>query len=113
MGRTMKGGAVTKLFLVFFLPIILVLRDDKGTLAVFVPELHYNSQLPKHLVLDKPEGKKSLIEIEVKTGKKESDQKQTDGRCIFKGKEYVWGETRVVVMDVTHVPVKVVDGRIL
>ena len=80
----MKGGAVTKLFLVFFLPIILVLRDDKGTLAVFVPELHYNSQLPKHLVLDKPGEKKSLIEIEVKTGKKESDQKQTGAQNFDK-----------------------------
>merc|ERR1712136_478687 len=81
MGRTMKGGAVTKLFLVFLLPIILVLLDDKGTLAVFVPELHYNSQLPKYLVLDKPGEKKSLVEIEGKTGKKEADQKQTGPMC--------------------------------
>merc|ERR1712224_558417 len=76
--RTMKGGVVTKLRLIVFLPSILGLWDDKGTLAVSVPQIHDNSQFPKFLVLDKPGGKKSLIEIEGKTGRKESIQKQTE-----------------------------------
>jgi len=74
----MKGGVVIKLRLIVFLPSILVLWDDKGTLAVSVPQMHDNSQFPKFLVLDKPGGKKSLIEIEGKTGRKESVQKQTE-----------------------------------
>jgi len=73
----MKGGVVTKLRLVVFLPIILVLWDDKGTLAGSVPQTHDSSQFSKFLVRDKPGGKKSLIEIEGKTGRKESVQKQT------------------------------------
>merc|ERR1712135_195619 len=77
MGGTMKGGVVTKLRLVVFLPIILVLWDDKGTLAGSVPQMHDRSQFSKFLVRDKPGGKKSLIEIEGKTGRKESVQKQT------------------------------------
>ena len=72
----MKGGVVTKLRLIVFLPSILVLWDDKGTFAVSVPQMHDNSQFPKFLVLDKPDGKKSLIEIVGKTGRKESVQKQ-------------------------------------
>merc|ERR1712126_759214 len=75
--RTMKGGVVTNLRLIVFLPSILVLWDDKGTLAGSIPQMHDNSQSPKFLVLDKPGGKKSLIEIEGKTGRKESVQKQT------------------------------------
>merc|ERR1712198_120478 len=95
----MKGGVVTKLCLIVFLPTILVLWDDKGTLAGSVPQMHDNNQFPKFLVLDKPGGKKSLIEIEGKTGRKESIQKQTDqdysdDKCTFRGKEYMVGETR-------------------
>jgi len=74
----MKGGVVTKLRLIVFLPSILVLWDDKGTLAGSIPQMHKNSQFPKFLVLDKPGGKKSLIEIERKTGRKESVKKQTE-----------------------------------
>ena len=73
----MKGGVVTKLRLVVFLPIILVLWDDKCSLAGSVPQMHDSSQFSKFLVLDKPGGKKSLIEIEGKNGRKESVQKQT------------------------------------
>ena len=73
----MKGGVVTKIRLIVFLPSILVFWDDKGTLAGSVPKMHGNSQLPKFLVLDKPGGKKSLIDIEGKPGRKESVQKQT------------------------------------
>ena len=36
----MKGGVVTKLRLIVFLPSILVLWDDKGTLAGSVPQRH-------------------------------------------------------------------------
>ena len=72
----MKGGVVTKLRLIVFLPSILVLWDDKGTLGRSVPQMHDSSQFPKFLVLDKPGGKKSLIEIEGKTGRKESIKKQ-------------------------------------
>merc|ERR1712198_218770 len=75
--RTMKGGVVTKLRLIVFLPSILVLWDDKGTLAGSVPQTHDSSQFPKFLVLDKPGGKKSFIEIEGKNGRKESVQKET------------------------------------
>merc|ERR1719167_476931 len=64
--------------LIVFFPSILVLWDDKGTLAGSVPQMHDNNQFPKFLVLDKPGGKKSLIEIERKTGRKESVQKQTE-----------------------------------
>merc|ERR1712126_693843 len=38
--RTMKGGVVTKLRLIVFLPSIFVLWDDKGTLAGSVPQRH-------------------------------------------------------------------------
>ena len=80
----MKGGVVTKLRLIVFLPSILVLWDGKGTLAGSVPQMNDNSQLPKFLVLDKPGGKKSLIEIERKTGRKESEQKQTGAQNFDK-----------------------------
>merc|ERR1712135_70726 len=83
----MKGGVVTKLFLIVLLPSILVLWDDKGTLAGSIPQMHKNSQFPKFLVLDKPGGKKSLIEIEGKTGRKESVQKQT-GRQQIESRDY-------------------------
>jgi len=82
----MKTGVLTKLRLIAFLSSILVLWDDKTTLAgsvmhskekVILSETHDNSQLPKFLVLDKPSGRKSLIEIEGKTRRKESIQKQT------------------------------------
>ena len=43
-----------------------------------------SSHTQKILVLNKPGGKKSLIEIEVKTGKKESDQKQTGAQNFDK-----------------------------
>merc|ERR1712126_213590 len=97
--RTMKGGVVTNLRLIVFLPSILVLRDEKGTLAGSIPQMHENSQFPKFLVLDKPGGKKSLIEIEGKTERKESVQKQADHdnsdvKCSFEGKEYMPGRTR-------------------
>merc|ERR1712126_454119 len=85
--RTMKGGVVTNLRLIVFLPSILVLWDDKGTLAGSVPQMHDNSQFPKFHVLDKLGGKKSLIEIEGKTGRKESVQKQT-GRQNIKSRDY-------------------------
>merc|ERR1712135_247411 len=100
MGGTMKGGVVTKLRLVVFLPIILVLWDDKGTLAGSVPQMHDRSQFSKFLVRDKPGGKKSLIEIEGKSGRKESVQKQTAksqckdvtfGECSIL-KEKIWGD---------------------
>jgi len=73
----MKGGVVTKLRLIVFLPIILVLWDDKGTLAGSVPQMHDSSKFSKFLVRDKPGGKKSFIEVEGKTGRKESVQKET------------------------------------
>ena len=82
----MKAGVLTKLRLIAFLCSILVLWDDKTTLAgsvmhskekVILGETHDNSQLPKFLVLDKPSGRKSLIEMEGKTRRKESIQKQT------------------------------------
>merc|ERR1712126_197600 len=75
--RTMKGGVVTKLRLIVFLPSILVLWEDNGTLAGSVPQTHDSSQFPKFLVLDKPGGKKSFIEIEGKNERKESVQKET------------------------------------
>jgi len=78
----MKGGVVTKLRLIVFLPIILVLWDDKGTLAGSVPQMHDSRQFSKFLVLDKSGGKKSLIEIEGKTERKESVQKQTGRQQI-------------------------------
>jgi len=74
----MKGGVVTKLRLIIFLPSILVLWENKGSLAASIPQMHDNSQFPKFLVLDKPDGKKSLIEIVGKTGRKESVQKQAE-----------------------------------
>merc|ERR1712078_571494 len=76
--QKMKGGVVTKFRLIVFLPSILVLWDDKGTLAGSVPQMHDSSQFPKLLNLGKPGGKKSLIEIEGETGRKESVQKQTE-----------------------------------
>merc|ERR1712212_130620 len=76
--QKMKGGVVIKLRLIVFLPSILVLWDDKGTLAESVHQMHDSSQFPKLLILDKPGGKKSLIEIEGKTGRQESVQIQTD-----------------------------------
>merc|ERR1712126_239204 len=68
-----------------FFSSILFLLDDKTTLAgsvrynkgkVILGETHDNSQFPKFLVLDSPSGRKSLIEIEGKTRRKESIQKQ-------------------------------------
>ena len=82
----MKSGVLTKLRLIAFLSSILFLWDDKTTLAgsvmhskgkVISGETHDNSLFPKFLVLDKPSGRKSLIEIEGKTRRKESIQKQT------------------------------------
>merc|ERR1712198_471639 len=84
--RTMKAGVLTKLRLIALLSSLLFLWDDKITLAgsamhskgkVILGETHDNSQFPKFLVLDKPSGRKSLIEIEGKTRRKESIQKQT------------------------------------
>merc|ERR1712136_221990 len=83
--RTMKAGVLTKLRLIAFLSSILFLWDDKTTLAgsvmhgkgkVILGETHDNSQFPKFLVLDKPSGRKSLIEIEGKSRRKESNQTQ-------------------------------------
>merc|ERR1712136_29608 len=83
--RTMKAGVLTKLRLIAFLSSILFLWDDKTTLAgseihgkekIILGETHDNSQFPKFLVLDKPSGRKGLIEIEGKTRRKESIQKQ-------------------------------------
>merc|ERR1712133_284172 len=64
--RTMKGGVVTKLRLIVFLPSILVLWDDKGTLAGSVPQRHDYSY-----------------------------QDYSDDKCTFRGKEYMVGETRL------------------
>jgi len=83
----MKGGVVTKLHLIVFLPSILVFWDDKGTLAGSVPQMQDSNQFPKFLVLKKPGGKKSLIEIEGKTGRKELVQKQT-GRHKIESRDY-------------------------
>jgi len=83
----MKGGVVTKLRLIVFLHIILFLWDDKGTLAGSLPQMHDSSQFPKFLVLDKPGGKRSLIEMEGKTGRKESVLKQT-GRQKIKSRDF-------------------------
>ena len=80
----MKGGVVTKLRLIVFLPSILVLWENKGSLAASIPQMHDNSQFPKFLVLDKPGGKKSLIEIERKTGRKELVKKQTGAQNFDK-----------------------------
>jgi len=83
----MKAGVLTKLRLIAFLCSILALWDDKTTLAgsvihskekVILGETHDNNHLPKFLVLDKPSGRKSLIEIEGKTKRKESIQKQLE-----------------------------------
>merc|ERR1712126_737896 len=63
--RTMKGGVVTRLRLIVFLPSILVLWDDKGTLAGSVPQRHDYSY-----------------------------QDYSDDKCTFRGKEYMVGETR-------------------
>jgi len=83
----MKGGVVTKLHLIVFLPSILVFWDDKGTLAGSVPQMQDSNQFPKFLVLKKPGVKKSLIEIEGKTGRKELVQKQT-GRHKIKSRDF-------------------------
>ena len=80
----MKGGVVTKLRVFVFLLSILVLWGDKDRLAGSVPQMHNTSRFPKFLVLDKPGGKKSLIEIEGKTGRKESVQKQTGAQNFDK-----------------------------
>ena len=85
----MKASVVTKLCRIIIFLTILFLWDDKSTSAgsvfhwqdskgkVMLGETQDNSQFPKYLVVDKPGGKKSLIEIEGKTGRKESVQKQT------------------------------------
>ena len=82
----MKAGDLTKIRLIAFLSSIFFLWDDKTTLAgsvtdrkekVMLGETQDNRQFTKFLVLDKPNGRKSLIEIEGKTGRKESIQKQT------------------------------------
>ena len=82
----MKARVVTKLCRIIFLFSILILWDDKSTLAGSVlhskgkamsGEMQDNSQFPKYLVVDKPGGKKGLIEIERKTGRKDTVQKQT------------------------------------
>merc|ERR1712198_213984 len=84
--RTMKAGVLTKLRLIALLSSLLFLWDDKTTLAgsvmhskgkVILGETHDNSQFPKFLVLDKTSRRKSSIEIEGKTRRKESTQKQT------------------------------------
>merc|ERR1712198_339477 len=84
--RTMKAGVLTKLRLIALLSSLLFLWGDKTTLAgsemhskgkVILGETHDNSQFPKFLVLDKTSRRKSLIEIEGKTRRKESIQKQT------------------------------------
>jgi len=82
----MKAGVLTQLRLIALLSSLLFLWDDKTTLAGsamhskgngIVGETHDNRELPKFLVLDKPSGRKSLIEIEGKTRRKASIQKQT------------------------------------
>jgi len=99
----MKAGVLTQLRLIALLSSLLFLWDDKTTLAGsamhskgngIVGETHDNRELPKFLVLDKPSGRKSLIEIEGKTRRIESIQKQkgnytkgcrdvTVGECSF------------------------------
>merc|ERR1712136_394575 len=85
--RTMKGGVATNFHLIVFLPSILVFWDDKGTLAGSLPQMQDSNQLPKFLVLKKPGGNKSLIEIEGKTGRTELVQKQT-GRQKIESRDY-------------------------
>ena len=81
----MKVSVVTKLRLITFSSSILFLWDDKSILAGSVPhckeklmldETQDNSQFPKFIVIDKPGGKKGLIEIERTNGRKESVQRQ-------------------------------------
>jgi len=101
----MKVGVLTKLCQIAFLSSLLFLWDDKTTLAgsvmqskgkVIFDETQDNSQFPKFLVLDKPSGRKSLIEIEGKTRRKESIQKQTGYEC----KNATIGECSIPLLDV-------------
>ena len=80
----MKSRPTSKLRLIVFFSITLSLWCDTITLAnsepkdleqVKLDEAQSNSQFPKFLVLDKQNGKKSLIKIEKQTGRKDILQK--------------------------------------
>ena len=82
----MKYRSASMFRLIVFLTITLSLWCDTITLAesepkdfeqVKVDEVQSNSQFPKFLVLDKPNGRKSLIKIEKQLGGKEIIQKET------------------------------------
>jgi len=103
----MKHGVLTKLRLIAFLSSILFFWDDKTTLAgsvmhskekVILGETHDNSQVPKFLVLDTPSGRKSLIEIEGETKRKESNQNQP-GRYTKGCRDVTVGECSIPPWD--------------
>jgi len=82
----MKYRPASKFRLIVFLTITLSLWCDTITLAESEPkdfeqakvdEVQNNSQFPKFLVLDKQNGRKSLIKIEKQLGGKEIIQKET------------------------------------
>ena len=82
----MKTIPASKFRQIVFLVITLSLWGDTKILAgseakelgkVKLNEAQSNSQFPKFLVLDKENGKKSLIKIENPTGRKDIIQKQT------------------------------------
>ena len=82
----MKSRPSSKFRLIVFLSITLSLWYDTITLAESEPkdleqvkldEAQFNSQFPKFLILDKQNGRKSLIKIEKQLGWKEMVQKET------------------------------------
>ena len=82
----MKTIPASKFRQIVFLSITLCLWGDTNTLAGSEPkelgqvklnEAQSNSQFPKFLVLDKQNGRKSLIKIEKQLGEKEIIQKET------------------------------------
>jgi len=106
----MKHGVLTKLRLIAFLSSILFFWDDKTTLAgsvmhskekVILGETHDNSQVPKFLVLDTPSGRKSLIEIEGETKRKESNQNQP-GRYTKGCRDVTVGECSIPPWDLIY-----------
>jgi len=104
----MKYRPASKFRLIVFLTITLSLWCYTFTLAesepkdleqVKVDEVESNSQFPKFLVLDKQNGRKTLIKIEKQLGGKESIQKETAGtklkegriKCMVCGNKDDWG----------------------
>ena len=82
----MKVHFVSKICLIFLLSIISIFCDGKIALAETVSENSGRVMLEKtpdkskskdYLVVEKRNGRKSLIEIEKQTGKKETAQKET------------------------------------